>query len=1067
MPLSFLLLLGTILLCPTPGKTAVYYVTPTESPDDCPGQPCHTLDYYFCIHREKYFNNSERNATLILLQGKHNYTSCNLHSSKSIKDMEVFEMLGRGSAEDVVVYLSTDLELTNAKLSHFRNLTFTNADAIGYPSVTLSVYDDDYDQEPTTLEESKPLNTSVTVVVSGMIFNNVLLNQSIYGLTNLSVIVTNSIFMNRSRYWSIAEMTEYHVSYSRLLEVKQCTFDNSDLSIHNIRADVHISDCTLGTSNVNIVQYYSNIKISGSITFADSTSTPITVYYSGVDLSGHISFVNNTGTNGGAMALYSSNLVIDSNTTINFTNNKATDTGGAIYVAEKKVDDQAYKYIPCFYRLMNYDNESNWYDIRFENNTATNGGNDIYGTSMNSCQCYVVYKRPVLPSYCVHKQFFSYHPNSISSISSDPIRVCLCNNSQPQCDTLELQNFEVHPGEPFSLSAVIVGADLGTTLGAIYAVLEDHSSSVVLEPSTHVILNITAVCMELNYTIYSEEKYQALYLTVKPQSFKTVKRSIKLAQEHVPSCKPGHGCGSDYISYSLLHTPLLVNITLLPCPRGFTLLGDPPSCRCYPVLKDMNVDCLFIDNVGYQTWNSSKWIDIDADLKVYVAQYCPFGHCITDKRRINFQDNSSTQCSSGRKGRLCGSCKETLSLAIGSSHCIRCPNNNNVALFIFFAAAGLLLVLFISALNLTVTQGTINGVTFYANIFWSYQNILLPQGDKNNFYRLLRCIMAWLNLDFGIQTCFFKGLNAFWKTWLQYLFPLYIWTIAGLIIVGARYSSKLTKLFGNRAVSVLATLFLLSYTKLLKVIIDSLGFTLINIFDKNTSHTLTVWSLDGNYTYGHFPHILLVITALSVFLFMCLPFTFGLFLMPWLRRISGFKLLKWIPRLNPVFDAYFAPLKDKHHYWFGLLLILRGVLLLILTTTYAIYPEINCFILLMTSALLLCYANYHRVYKNRAVQLTENLYLILLVFVGGSGILEDNARHMVAYVSITIGLLTLAGIIIIRNVYRFCFKKREIEMEHVASEGTPNVHLLPGISYNSQFRDSILNEIEPLINNMH
>ena len=52
-----------------------------------------------------------------------------------------------------------------------------------------------------------------------------------------------------------------------------------------------------------------------------------------------------------------------------------------------------------------------------------------------------------------------------------------------------------------------------------------------------------------------------------------------------------------------------------------------------------------------------------------------------------------------------------------------------------------------------------------------------------------------------------------------------------------------------------------------------------------------------------------------------------------IRRISDFKLLKWIPRLNPVFDAYFAPLKNKHHYWFGVLLIVRGVLLVVFTAT--------------------------------------------------------------------------------------------------------------------------------------
>ena len=136
---------------------------------------------------------------------------------------------------------------------------------------------------------------------------------------------------------------------------------------------------------------------------------------------------------------------------------------------------------------------------------------------------------------------------------------------------------------------------------------------------------------------------------------------------------------------------------------------------------------------------------------------------------MNLQAEVDAQCLFNHAGRLCGGCKENYSLAIGSCHCIQCPNNNNPALFIFFAAAGFLLVFFISVLNLTVTQGMINGLIFYANIVWSYQSILLPQVESNPVLAFLRTFIAWLNLDFGIQVCFVKGLGAFWKTWLQYL----------------------------------------------------------------------------------------------------------------------------------------------------------------------------------------------------------------------------------------------------------------------------------------------------------
>ena len=72
----------------------------------------------------------------------------------------------------------------------------------------------------------------------------------------------------------------------------------------------------------------------------------------------------------------------------------------------------------------------------------------------------------------------------------------------------------------------------------------------------------------------------------------------------------------------------------------------------------------------------------------------------------------------------------------------------------------------------------------------------------------LEIFIAWINLDFGIETCLFEGLNEFWKAPLQYVFPIYI---AGLFVIGLRHSSKLSKICGDCSVPTLATLLFLSY----------------------------------------------------------------------------------------------------------------------------------------------------------------------------------------------------------------------------------------------------------------
>ena len=223
-------------------------------------------------------------------------------------------------------------------------------------------------------------------------------------------------------------------------------------------------------------------------------------------------------------------------------------------------------------------------------------------------------------------------------------------------------------------------------------------------------------------------------------------------------------------------------------------------------------------------------------------------------------------CDFNKAGRMCGGCKENYSLAVGSSHCIHCPNNNNLALLIFFAAAGFLLVFFIGALNLTVSVGMFNGVIFYANMIWIYKDILFPDRSSSHGVQFLKTFIAWLNLDFGIETCFVQGLNAFSKTWLQFVFPFYIWLISVAIIVCCRYSSRLTKIFSNRGLPILATLLCLSYVKLMRTIIDGMGFTIYH--DINSTRSEVAWSLDGNLHYGQFPHIFLLLAVLAALLFL-------------------------------------------------------------------------------------------------------------------------------------------------------------------------------------------------------
>ena len=174
----------------------------------------------------------------------------------------------------------------------------------------------------------------------------------------------------------------------------------------------------------------------------------------------------------------------------------------------------------------------------------------------------------------------------------------------------------------------------------------------------------------------------------------------------------------------------------------------------------------------------SVWVHASNTTARY-SLHCPLLYCKSALVAINLsaQNGIDRQCLNHRSGVLCGRCKNGYSLAIGSSHCLHHCSNEYLSLLLLFSAAGVLVVLFIKYLNLTTAQGMINGLIFYANIVKTNKNVFLTSNEV--VVRVFAAFIAWFNLDVGIEMCFYHGLDAYTKTWLQFVFPLYLWALAG------------------------------------------------------------------------------------------------------------------------------------------------------------------------------------------------------------------------------------------------------------------------------------------------
>ena len=207
---------------------------------------------------------------------------------------------------------------------------------------------------------------------------------------------------------------------------------------------------------------------------------------------------------------------------------------------------------------------------------------------------------------------------------------------------------------------------------------------------------------------------------------------------------------------------------------------------------------------------------------------------------------------------------------------------------------------------MTVAVGTLNGLIFYANIVNAYKSILLPfQGTS-----FVTVFVSLLNLELGIDTCYFPGMDTCIKTGLNLAFPIYVIFLVVLVIIVSYYSSRFAKLIGKKdPVATLATLILFSYANLLEIYFRSLSLGILTYPDGSRE---SLWLPDAMVKYLSGKHIPLFIAAVLILL---VGLVYIVLLFSWQWRI-------YLPTWLQIFiQTQHTPFTPKHRYWPGMLLI--------------------------------------------------------------------------------------------------------------------------------------------------
>jgi len=156
--------------------------------------------------------------------------------------------------------------------------------------------------------------------------------------------------------------------------------------------------------------------------------------------------------------------------------------------------------------------------------------------------------------------------------------------------------------------------------------------------------------------------------------------------------------------------PFVISLQIKGCEVGFKLTKTSPYiCDCSPFI--LSKPRIFSCDTATQTITKERraWISYDnTSQKLLIHNFCPFDYCNPFAKNVSLTKTDS-QCAFQRTGILCGACKPGLSLALGSSQCLKC-SNKYVSLIVVFLVAGIALVVILNALDLTVASGIINGL---------------------------------------------------------------------------------------------------------------------------------------------------------------------------------------------------------------------------------------------------------------------------------------------------------------------------------------------------------------------
>ena len=719
-----------------------------------------------------------------------------------------------------------------------------------------------------------------------------------------------------------------------------------------------------------------NITFYGKHTFTDNNNTAIylisaTVHFqSGSD----VIFTRNRGTKGGAIHLSDSSvLFIEDNSTFFFSNNTATEKGGAIY---NQVNTFEHYYSPgkCF---LQYRGDLNVSDRRIEfvfDNVDNEKNVPIYTSTLQPCHNNCSENNTLNCIADFSGEVISTSGHEISKGKDELYVIPGCRTQIPVKLLDELRR-EI----PAQFSASVTSHDKSNIeIDEAYTFTSHNWIKILGQPGINATLRLT----------YSEVWTVATEITV----------------------------------------------TLQECPPGY-VLRENKTCVCSVKEKENHYACIQSCNdttftatikhgywMGYSNIGKNETFGKEDDL---VYALCPLTHCFNDElneiRTHELQNNTDNSaldcliCGKTRTGKLCSHCRGN-NIVHFNSYRFTCKEDNSCSLgWLYYISSEIvpvtILFLIVIIFDIELTKGAVNGLILYLQISdntLKEAEFVVHSPVLKIFIAIYKSIAQIFNLDFfefeRTSFCIWKEAKVLDIIAFKYVTALYslLLVIAVICIINFCYGRRMRctsatcKSHGKHHNSIKGTIIrgissflILSYSKCIKISIRLL--TAAPLYKKEGEIYKTVSFYDGELEYFQGLHLAYALPALLIILTLGIIPPMLLISYPACYRILDlFKinetnflnyLCKIVPleKLKPFFDFFQRSFKDEYRFFSGLYFVYR----IILVAPFILVYDTAYFYLSMRIGLALIFAVHaiFQPYKNKQHNISDGLLFMILLIV--------------------------------------------------------------------------------------